>query len=84
VFGGFWFDHSSLSVNPFALDGASRVTWSDSNSGIVADPLYLPRGRIGANEYLPVLFDEPNGCADRVADLSACFETNVLLAGEPG
>jgi hypothetical protein len=50
VFGGFWFDYSSLSVNPFALDGASRVAGSDTNSGIVADPLYLPSGRIGANE----------------------------------
>ena len=50
MFRGLWFDHSCFSVDPCALDGASRVAGSDTNSRIVPDALYLSSARISANE----------------------------------
>jgi len=82
VFGGFRFNHSRLSINPLAFDGASRVTGGDTNSGIVSDPLYFSGTRIGANEQFSILFDEPNRRADGVPGLSVCFEADMFLACE--
>jgi len=82
VFRGFRFDHSSLSVDPCAFDGASRVTGSEANSGIVSDPLYLSSDRIGANEKFSILFDEPNRRADWVPSFPVRFETDMFLSYE--
>src|SRR5207244_5544313 len=80
AFGGSWFDYSSLSIDPCALDGASRVTCRDANSWIVSDALYLSSARVSANEQFSILFDEPNRRADWVSSFPVCFEADVFLA----
>ena len=82
AFGGSWFDYSSLSVDPCALDGASRVTRGDANSWVVSDPLYLSSTRISADEQLSILFDKPNRGAHGVPSLPICFKTDMFLACE--
>ena len=82
AFGGSWFDYSSLSVDPCALDGASRVTRGDANSWVVSDPLYLSSTRISANEKFSILFDEPNRRADWVPSFPVRFETDMFLSYE--
>ena len=82
AFGGSWFDYSSLSVDPCALDGASRVTGGDTNPGIVSDPLYFSGARISANEQFSILFDEPNRSAYSRSSFPICFKTDMFLACE--
>jgi len=84
VFGGFRFDHSSLSVDPCAFDGASRVTEGDTNSGIVSDPFYLSSAGISANEQFSILFDEPNRSAHSFSSFPIRFKTDVFLAYKLG
>jgi hypothetical protein len=84
AFGGFRFNHSRLSINPLAFDGASRVTSGDANSWIVSNALYLSGVRIGANEQFPVLFDEPYRGANGVSSFPVCFDADVFLACELG
>jgi len=80
VFGGFRFDHSSLSINPPAFDGASRIAGGDTNPGIVSDPLYLSSARISANQQFSILFDEPNRSAHSLSSFPIRFKTDVFLA----
>ena len=82
AFGGSWFDYSSLSVDPCALDGASRVTGNDANSWIIADPSYLSCAGICANEQFSTLFDEPDRCADCVSGFPVSLDADVFLASE--
>jgi len=84
AFGGSWFDYSSLSVDPCALDGASRVTRGDANSWVVSDPLYLSSTRISANEQFSTFFDEPDRGADCVSGFPVSLDADVLLASELG
>ena len=84
MFGGFRFDHSSLSVDPRAFDGASRVTGGDTNPGIVSDPLYLSSARISANQQFSILFDEPNRSAHSLSSFPIRFKTDVFLAYKLG
>src|SRR5437879_13331343 len=84
AFGGSWFDYSSLSVNPCALDGASRVTGNDANSWIIADPSYLSCAGICANEQFSTLFDEPDRRADCVSGFPVSLDADVFLSSELG
>src|SRR5437016_14501255 len=84
AFGGSWFDYSSLSVDPCALDGASRVTRGDANSWVVSDPLYLSSTRISANEPFSTLFDAPDSCADCVSGFPVSLGAGALLSSGLG